>query len=68
MKIRTTQPCGLAWSAIDVDTYNGAPDSKNRHMIGYGATEQEAIDDLKRLIEEMHEADDYRRAVNYGWV
>lgn len=37
------------WSAIDSDTYDGAPDSPNRNQIGYGATEQEAIEDLKRI-------------------
>lgn len=34
------------WSAIDDDTYDG-PGSK----IGYGATEQEAIDDLREQME-----------------
>jgi hypothetical protein len=32
------------WSAIDDDTYDGAPDSKC--PVGHGATEQEAIEDL----------------------
>lgn len=32
------------WSAIDADTYDGADDSNC--PIGYGATEQEAIDNL----------------------
>lgn len=36
------------WSAIDVDTYDGAEDSRTRHQIGYGRTEQAAIDDLIR--------------------
>lgn len=40
------------WSAVD-DNYDGAEDSGNRHQIGYGATEQEAIDDLKRLQQEL---------------
>jgi hypothetical protein len=34
------------WSAVDDDTYDGAPDSGNRNQIGYGATEEEAIADL----------------------
>jgi hypothetical protein len=38
------------WSAIDDDTYDGAEDS--HCPIGTGATEQEAIDDLLRQIEE----------------
>ena len=34
------------WSAIDEDTYDGADDSTTRGQIGYGRTEQEAIEDL----------------------
>lgn len=40
------------WSAIDDSTYDGAEDSANRHQVGYGATEQEAIADLLCQIEE----------------
>lgn len=36
------------WSAIR-DSYDGAPDSSSRHMIGYGRTEQQAIDNLLEL-------------------
>jgi hypothetical protein len=39
------------WSAI-TDSYDGAPDSKTRHQIGYGETEQAAIENLKDLLEE----------------
>lgn len=39
------------WSAT-LGTYDGAPDSPNRHQIGYGATEQEAIEDLKAQLDE----------------
>jgi hypothetical protein len=39
------------WQAIDDDTYDGAEDS--HCPIGHGATEQEAVDDLRRQIEEM---------------
>lgn len=42
------------WCAVDDDTYDGAPDSGTRHEIGYGATEQEAIDDLKRVVNENY--------------
>lgn len=42
------------WCAVDDDTYDGAPDSGNRHHVGYGATEQEAVDDLRRLMEEIY--------------
>lgn len=39
------------WSAIDSDTYDGAPDGPV-HPIGYGRTEAEAIADLLEQIEE----------------
>ncbi len=39
------------WSAIDADTYDGAPDSPTRNQIGYGKTEAEAIEDLKEQLE-----------------
>jgi hypothetical protein len=32
------------WSAVDDDTYDGAPDQHS--PVGYGATEQAAIEDL----------------------
>ena len=35
----------MDWCAT-YDSYDGAPDSPNRGEIGYGETEQEAIDDL----------------------
>ncbi len=38
------------WSAIDDDTYDGAPDAHS--PIGRGATEAEAIEDLMTQIEE----------------
>ena len=38
-------PREFDWSAIDDGTYDGAPDSKS-NAIGYGETEQDAIDDL----------------------
>jgi hypothetical protein len=34
------------WMAVYDQTYDGAPDSGNRGHIGFGATEQEAINDL----------------------
>lgn len=51
------------WSAVDDDTYDGAPDSPTRGQIGHGATEAEAIADL---LEQLDDADvcmcgDYRR-------
>lgn len=38
------------WQAIDADSYDGAEDSNC--PVGYGKTEQEAIDDLMEQIEE----------------
>jgi hypothetical protein len=58
MKIRTDydpKPIPIRsfdWCAIDEDTYDGAPDSGNRHQIGYGRTEAEAIADLTAILEE----------------
>lgn len=41
------------WSAIDADTYDGAPDTKHPfNAIGYGRTEQEAIADLLSQLED----------------
>lgn len=42
-----------AWSAIDQETYDGADDSKLRHKVGHGATEEEAIADLMEQLEEL---------------
>jgi hypothetical protein len=38
------------WSAIDEDTYDGAPDSPTRNQIGHGRTERDAIMDLLDII------------------
>ncbi len=40
------------WSAVDDDTYDGAPDSGNRNQVGYGATEAEAVADLMEQLDE----------------
>ena len=43
----------MDWSAWDEDTYDGADDAGPRaRLIGYGATEAEAIADLIAQIEE----------------
>lgn len=40
------------WQAYDEDTYDGAPDAGwPFNCIGYGGTEQEAIDDLCSALE-----------------
>lgn len=39
------------WSAWDDSTYDGAEDSGNRHQVGHGRTEAEAIADLKNILE-----------------
>jgi hypothetical protein len=31
------------WTAIDDDGYDGAPDSKTRHQLGFGETKEKAI-------------------------
>lgn len=48
-------PESMRWSAVDDDTYDGAEDSKTRAQIGWGATEQDAIDDL---VDQLFDADD----------
>ena len=40
----------MDWSAVDRDTYDGAPDSANRNQVGRGATEAEAIADLMAIV------------------
>jgi hypothetical protein len=56
------------WSCIDDRTYDGAPDGNN--MIGWGPTQEAALEDLERLFEEqadyqadMHEAECERRGL-----
>jgi hypothetical protein len=49
MKIQTQQHpwnvyCGITWTAIDDDSYDGAPDSHS--PVGSGKTELEAVIDL----------------------
>jgi hypothetical protein len=39
------------WSAIDDDTYDGAPDA-GPQAVGYGATEAEAVADLMAQLED----------------
>ncbi len=56
MRIRTTYDpkpiptTAYDWSAVDDDTYDGAPDSGNRNQIGYGSTEDAAIADLMCML------------------
>jgi hypothetical protein len=46
----------LDWSAIDYDTYDGAPDSGPRaRLIGYGPTEEDAIADLHNQIADLED-------------
>jgi hypothetical protein len=45
------------WSAHDDNSYDGAPDAGRRnHIIGRGATEQEAIADFWKQWEELCES------------
>lgn len=55
-------PRSCRFTAYDDDTWDGAEDSRNRHYIGFGATPDEAITDLRRLLEEVAaEEDAWRR-------
>lgn len=38
--------------AIDDDSYDGAEDSLTRHQIGFGHTEEEAINELLEKLDE----------------
>lgn len=40
----------MDWCAFDEDTYDGAEDS--HPIVGWGATEAEAVADLKQLMED----------------
>lgn len=42
---------GGEWVAVDLNTYDGAPDSTGKEY-GVGQTEQEAINDLLEQLEE----------------
>lgn len=44
------------WSAVDDDTYDGAPDSARRNQVGHGATEEAAIADLMEILAEWEDA------------
>lgn len=41
------------WTAVDEDTYDGAPDSSTRSQIGRGRTERDAIIDLLDILEDV---------------
>ena len=45
-------PADSRFTAIDDDTYDGAPDSRNRNMIGFGATRIAAIRDLLEKLDD----------------
>ena len=50
--IRTElQPNG-EWTAVDADNYDGAPDAGRARSMGWGKTEQEAVDDLIEKLSE----------------
>jgi hypothetical protein len=56
MRVKTEfhpTPHGGEWTAIDDDTYDGASDADA--LMGWGKTEQEAIEDLERLFSERAE-------------
>ncbi len=60
MKIKASQAMyapslEYTWAAYDDDTYDGADDSSTRYDIGYGVTEQDAVNSLLRLLEEKRQ-------------
>jgi hypothetical protein len=54
-------PRDCRYSAVDDDTWDGAPDSRNRSTVGYGATPAAAIADLMALL-----ANDL--SIDAGWL
>jgi hypothetical protein len=66
VKIRTEEdltgfaPKTCKFTAWDDDVWDGAPDSRNRWHVGYGATPAEAEADLRRLLDEIAEMEDER--------
>lgn len=42
------------WEARHQASYDGAEDSPTRHQIGFGATEQEAIEDLQEQLDDEY--------------
>lgn len=50
-------PKWATYYAVDDDSYDGAEDSGTRNDVGRGETEQEAIDDLLRLLDQIPEVD-----------
>ena len=59
MKIKTECSPNVAgrvfWVAYDADQYDPAPDAGGYNLMGYGLSEQDAIDDLRQLASEILE-------------
>jgi hypothetical protein len=65
MKIQTEFQPNREWTAIDADTYEAESDSFgwwSKSPVGYGKTEQEAIDDLIDQIEDQDNDGGIRQA------
>lgn len=56
MNITTEKQGYRDWMAIDSDSYDGAPDATIQ-FIGRGETEEEAIEDLKLILEDVQEVE-----------
>lgn len=54
MKIETKKRGARDWMATDSDSYDGAPDS-NTNIVGFGDTEEEAIEALKNILEDVND-------------
>lgn len=71
MNIRTERTPIGDYYAIDNDTYDGTPDAGRAGAMGWGKTEQGAIDDLaEQLCAETPEQAirDFLMAVDRGWL
>ncbi len=52
MNIKTTLELDGKWTAVNTDSYDGAPDSTT-NFVGHGDTAEDAIEDLKIAIEDV---------------
>ena len=61
----STRGWAVGWFCLDDDTYDAAPDAGEvAHLIGYGATEAEAIGDWKELWAQAHGAADWEEWID----
>jgi len=63
MKIKTTLELDGQYSAIDTDSYDGAPDSTT-NFVGHGSDSWEAIQDLRNMIYDAERESEIQKLQN----